>query len=120
MGEARQSSNGKKSKTSSTTKPQLVPSPLKDEELERMPDNMPDESQIDEVANKLNAEDRAAFVEARRLLAEHLGSHAAARLWFVTRGTGFETTALDAVRKGQAKVVLATLKSQWGPNPNYA
>lgn len=120
MGEARQSGNGKKSKMSSRTKPQVVPPPLKDEELELMPDDIPDESQIDEVANKLNPEDRAAFAEARRLLAEHLGSHAAARLWFVTRGTGFETTALDAVRKGQAKVVLETLKSQWGPSPSYA
>jgi hypothetical protein len=81
---------------------------------------IPDESALDQVAASLSAADRDAFATARRLLAEHLGSHAAARLWFVTPGTGFETTALDAVRNGQAALVLATLESQWGMSPIHA
>jgi hypothetical protein len=81
---------------------------------------IPDKTQLDEAADNLSPEDRKAFKRMRQLLAEHLGSHAAARLWLVSTATGFETTALDAVRNGQAKLVLATLESQWGPSPTYA
>src|SRR5689334_17249360 len=81
---------------------------------------VPDETRITDAAGDLGSEDRDAFKQVRVLLAEHLGSDAAARLWLVTPGTGFETTALDAVRQGKAKLVLATLQSQWGPSPVYA
>ena len=93
--------------------------PRADAELDRL-DGIPDDAQIDEAVAGLDAEDRRCFQQVRSLLAEHLGSHAAARLWLVSQDTGFETTALDAIRKGQVKVVLATLESQWGPRPIYA
>jgi hypothetical protein len=81
---------------------------------------VPDEAQVVEALVGLGPEERAAFQQVRTLLAEHLGSHAAARLWLVTPGTGFETTALNAVRNGQAMLVRASLESQWGPSPTYA
>lgn len=122
MGEARRSGKRKRStdqKPNGRRPPRPIRSPLEDTQLASVAD-IPSQAQIDEVANHLDSEDRAAFAQTRRLLAEHLGSHAAARLWLVSRGTGFETTALDAVRNGQAKVVLGTLKSQWGTSPTYA
>jgi hypothetical protein len=81
---------------------------------------LPDETEFEKVAKDLSASDKRAFSKARHLLTEHLGSDAAARLWLVTPGTGFKTTALDAVREGLATVVLETLESQWGESPSYA
>ncbi len=81
---------------------------------------IPDEAQIDEIADGLSPEDRRVFQRMRKLLAEHLGSDAAALVWLVSPGAGFETTPLDAIRKGQAKMVLGTLESQWGSSPIYA
>jgi len=81
---------------------------------------VPSEAQITDGAGPLSSGDCEVFDQIRELLAEHLGSHAAARLWLVTPGAGFETTPLDAIRKGQVKAVLATLESQWGPSPSYA
>lgn len=94
-------------------------SPLDEKQIERV-DGIPDESDIDEVNRCLSPAQRGVFLRVQQLLAEHLGSRAAARLWLVTPGTGFETTALDAIRTGQGKLVLATLESQWGASPNYA
>gem|GEM_PF-6695192 len=68
----------------------------------------------------LSEEDQAVAKKVRDLLAKHLGSHAAARLWLASRAPGFESTPLDAIRQGQAKMVLATLESQWGRSPTYA
>lgn len=121
----REKSNPKSPKRVSRGKPsgrrrsQPTVSPSNDGEFMAVA-GIPDEADIDAATSALRGEDRKTFAEVRRLLAEHLGSHAAARLWLVSPGTGFATTALDAVRNGQAKVVLATLKSQWGPNPTYA
>ena len=84
------------------------------------PTGVPDEAQLTAMVGRLDPKDRAAFTRARELLAQHLGSDAAARLWLVTPDTGFQTTALDAIRDGKAKLVLATLESQWGPSPSYA
>src|SRR5947207_277441 len=53
---------------------------------------IPDETEITEATRDLGPEGRDTFKQVRRLLAEHLGSDAAARLWLVTPGTGFETT----------------------------
>lgn len=78
------------------------------------------EATIDNAIGQLSSTDRKVFQRVRRLLAEHLGSDAAAQLWLTSAGTGFETTALDAVRAGRVKQVLATLESQWGPSPSYA
>ena len=139
MGEAKRSGKRKTPKTSSALGPSSkksrkqstvqkqngrrptrpILSPLEDTQLASVA-GIPDQALFNEVSDHLNAEDRDAFAQTRRLLAEHLGSHAAARLWLVSPGTGFETTALDAVRKGQAKVVLGTLMSQWGQSPSYA
>lgn len=94
-------------------------SPLDDKRIERVT-GLPDAAEFDEAARRLGPADRKVFQRVRQLLAEHLGSHAAARLWLVSPGTGFETTALDAIRAGQVKLVLATLESQWGPSPTYA
>jgi hypothetical protein len=106
-------------KPSARRKPRPTVSPLEDAQFPPVA-GIPDQPEIDEVTGDLSPDDRKAFAEVLRLLAEHLGSHAAARLWLVSPGTGFETTALDAVRMGHAKVVLGTLDSQWGPNPPYA
>ena len=84
------------------------------------PPGIPDQAEMDEAARELPPKDRKKFKQVQKLLAEHLGSYAAARLWLVSPGTGFETTALDAIRRGQVQVVLATLESQWGPSPTYA
>jgi hypothetical protein len=81
---------------------------------------IPDEAQILESAGDLSAVDRSAFARTRRLLAQHLGSHAAARLWLITPSPGFVTTPLDAVSRGKAKVVLAMVEAQLGPSPTYA
>lgn len=109
----------KKPKSSEGTQSWQAVSPLDDTQLPRVAD-VPNEAQIDEVAHHLSPADRKGFQRMRRLLAEHLGSHAAARLWLVSAGTGFETTALDAIRAGEAKLVLATLEAQWGASPTYA
>ncbi len=97
----------------------VSPPPLDETALRAIP-GVPDESVIQEAGKLLSAEEKRAFTRAQHLLAEHLGSQAAARLWLVTPGTGFKTTALDAVREGQATLVLATLQSQWGKSPSYA
>jgi hypothetical protein len=92
---------------------------LDDTEIEQVA-GIPDEAQILEAAGDLSAADRSALARTRRLLAQHLGSHAAARLWLITPSPGFVTTPLDAVSKGKAKAVLAIVKAQLGPSPTYA
>jgi hypothetical protein len=81
---------------------------------------VPDEGQIGQALGRLEPADRRAWQRLRKLLAQHLGSAAAARLWLVTPSPGFEATPLDEVRKGRAKLLLAMLESQWGPSPTYA
>ncbi len=93
--------------------------PRKEEQFEPV-HGIPDEAQIEEKSGPLSAEDRDAFRRVQKLLAEHLGSRAAARLWLVTPAPGFVTTPLEAVRNGQARLVLEMLEAQWGPSPTYA
>jgi hypothetical protein len=81
---------------------------------------VPTEAEIAARAGDLGPDDKEMFSRVRTLLADHLGSEAAARLWLITPGTGFKTTAVDAVREGQVSLVLATLESQWGRSPTYA
>ncbi len=120
-GKARKTAIPKKGTRLSGEEPQprATIGPLNDTELGEVAE-MADEARIREVTADLNPADREAFGRVRRSLAEHLGSDAAARVWLVTPGTGFETTALDAICKGQVGLVLATLEAQWGPSPIYA
>ncbi len=97
----------------------VLPPPVTDAQLGSV-EGVPTETQIAEGVGSLSPQDQAHFKKIRELLAEHLGSHAAARVWLLSPDTGFETTALDAIRKGHVKTVLATLESQWGPSPSYA
>lgn len=54
------------------------------------------------------------------LLSKHLGSADGAKMWLNSTGTGYETTAMDVIKRGNAKIVLAHLESQWSKGPNYA
>lgn len=108
-----------KTKQSNPRKQRRTVSPLDDKQVD-VPSGIPDDSEMDAVSRSLHPADQKVFLRVRQLLAEHLGSHAAARLWLVSLGTGFEKTALDAIRAGQVKLVLATLESQWGQSPTYA
>ena len=94
--------------------------PLKDEaEFDKLA-GIPDEAQIEKVGLGLAPKDKSDFKTLRQLLAQHLGSEAAARLWLVTPSPEFLSNPLDAVRKGKAKQVLDMLKSQWGRSPTFA
>jgi hypothetical protein len=92
---------------------------MTDEEIGDV-DGIPSETEITASVGQLSPEDRRTFARVRKLLAEHLGSYAAGRLWLVTSSPGFTTTPLEAVRDGQVQRVLAILQSQWGRNPIYA
>jgi hypothetical protein len=93
--------------------------PLDDSQIDQVA-GIPDEAQMEEAIRSLLPADRQAFERLRELLAQHLGSHAAARLWLVSPAPGFETTPLDAIRRGHAKPMLEMLESEWGPTPTYA
>lgn len=94
--------------------------PWPDERLGPVP-GVPSESEIRTGAGSLGATDQDTFDKVRDLLARHLGSYAAARLWLTTpRVAGLPGTPLEAIREGRVNQVLAALESQWGPNPSYA
>jgi hypothetical protein len=80
---------------------------------------IPDESQVDETARALASKDRIALKKLLKLVADHLGSREAARLWLFTPFAGLSTTPLDAVQKGNVELLLKILKSQWGRSPIY-
>jgi hypothetical protein len=84
--------------------------PLDEADIEQMAD-IPDEQEIDRAAGPLTPADRTIFARVRELLAQQLGSSAAARLWLITACSAFATTPLAAVAAGRAKRVLATLES---------
>jgi hypothetical protein len=90
-----------------------------DADLEQVA-GVPDEDQVREAIGCLEPADHEALQQLRKLLAQHLGSDAAARLWLVTPSPGFVTTPLDEIRQGRAKLLLAMLESQWSPSPIYA
>jgi hypothetical protein len=108
-----------KSTKSGKAKTTVVRSPLTDEELGSIP-GLPTEAEIEQWVGNLDTAHKTAFTKIRRLLAEHLGSHAAARAWLTTPGGGFEGTPLDAIRDGMAEHVLKLLNAQWSRNPSYA
>jgi hypothetical protein len=60
-----------------------------------------------------------ALDRIRSLLAEHLGSEAAADVWLNSTDTGYPTTAMDAIRDGKADLILDDLENQYGPGPSY-
>jgi hypothetical protein len=110
----------KKPNKSVPTKPDMMISPpMSDEEVGEIPGLM-SESEIDQYVGDLSAGDQAAFKTTRKLLAEHLGSHAAARAWLVTPGGGYDGSPLDAIKNGMAERVLQILKSEWSRGPSYA
>jgi hypothetical protein len=80
---------------------------------------IPDESQVDETVRALPAEDRKTLKKLLKLVAKHLGSCEAARLWLFTPFPPLSAMPLDAVRKGDVKLLLKTLESQWGRSPIY-
>ncbi len=80
---------------------------------------IPDESQVDEAARALPSKDRKTLKKLLNLVAKHLGSREAARLWLITPFSQLSTTPLDAIQKGDAKLLLKVLESQWGRSPIY-
>ena len=80
---------------------------------------IPDESQVHEAARALPSKDRKTLKKLLNLVAKHLGSRKAARLWLITPFSKLSTTPLDAVQKGDAKLLLKVLESQWGRSPIY-
>jgi hypothetical protein len=96
-----------------------VTPPMTDEQVGPIP-GLPAEAEIEQQVGDLSPADRRRFTQIRTLLAERLGSYAAARVWLLTPGRGFAGTPLDAVREGNADLVLDLLKEQSGPNPPYA
>jgi len=92
---------------------------LADEQLGAIA-GVPSEADIQTELGELSKEDSKYVAKTLRLVAEHLGSFAAARLWFLTPEDGTEMTPARAIREGRAKQVLAVLESQWGRNPAYA
>jgi Protein of unknown function (DUF2384) len=93
--------------------------PLTDEQLGPIPD-LPTETEIEQQVGKLSTTDKARFTKIRQLLAEHLGSYAAARAWLTAPVSGFEGTPLQAIRDGMAKRVLELIQAQSSRNPPYA
>jgi hypothetical protein len=81
---------------------------------------LPSEAELESRVGDLSPADKARFTKIRKLLAARLGSAAAARVWLLTPGRGFDGTPLDAVRDGHAALVLDALTNQSGQNPTYA
>src|SRR5690242_18384457 len=78
------------------------------------------DADIEQQVGNLSTEDKRTFGQIRQLVAAHLGSAAAARLWLVTPEEGSTVTPAHAIRDGRGKQVLDALKAQWGRNPVYA
>lgn len=81
---------------------------------------VPSKAEIEAVAAELSKPERTAFSELRALLARHLGSHAAARVWLKSAIPGLDGTPLDAVKAGGARRLLAVQKEHWGESATYA
>jgi hypothetical protein len=93
--------------------------PLADDQIGPVP-GIPTEAEIEQQVGSLASSDRAVLDGIRQLVAQHLGSFAAARLWLVTPGEGYEGTPLDTIRDGRGQQILDALTAQWGKNPTYA
>lgn len=109
----------KKTKPKPVKKGPAVAPPLTDEQVGLIP-GLPSEEDIEQRVGVLSTADKAAFTKIRRLLAEKLGSYAAARAWLTAPGRGFDGTPLDAIRDGMAKRVLELVQAQSSRNPPYA
>jgi hypothetical protein len=93
--------------------------PLSDDRLGQIP-GVPPQASIDEQLAQLSDSDRKIVNRIQKMLAQHLGSYMAARIWLTTTGTGFSETPLKAIQDGQSNRVLEILTAQWGRNPTYA
>jgi hypothetical protein len=93
--------------------------PLTDSQIAPIP-GAPTEVEIEIQLGQLSAKERQTYTKIRNLVARHLGSFAAARLWFVTVGPGYAMTPLQAVKDGRSAELLGLLANQWGRNPTYA
>lgn len=81
---------------------------------------VPTVAEFDSRAAALSPAAAAELATVRSVLAAHLGSDAAARLWLVIPDTGFEKPALEMIRDGRGDVVLDVLADSLGPSPAYA
>jgi antitoxin Xre/MbcA/ParS-like protein len=81
---------------------------------------VPDEAAIRQALADLGPAGQGSGCRILAVLAEHLGSPEAARLWMVTPSPELGATPLAAISAGKADLVLALLESRWGPNPTYA
>jgi hypothetical protein len=81
---------------------------------ERFPQaSVPGERQIRAATAGLTTIDQSEFARTMTLLADHLGSPAAAQLWLVTPSADFGSTPLTAIQDGESEAVLAFLEGQW-------
>jgi hypothetical protein len=97
----------------------IASEPLTDSQIAPIP-GAPTEIEIEGQLGQLSAKDRQTYTKIRHLVARHLGSFAAVRLWLVTVGPGYTTTPLQAVKDGRSAELLGLLTNQWGRNPTYA
>lgn len=111
-------STTKKAPKSNSPAPAVSP-PLTDAQVGPIP-GLLSEADIEQQLSGLSATDKKIFAEIREFLARRYGSYPAARVWLTTPGRGFESTPLDAIRAGNADLVLEVLTNQSGPNPPYA
>jgi hypothetical protein len=93
--------------------------PLSDDQFGEIP-GVPTQASIDGQLAQLGTSDRKIVNRIQKMLAQHLGSSMAARVWLTTTGSGFSETPLKAIQDGQSNRVLEVLTAQWGRNPTYA
>jgi hypothetical protein len=102
------------------TKPAKLHPPKPSVPSSRLAEPIPDEAAIQELLASLDAVDQSAVNSILDALEEHFGSSEAARIWMATISPEFGVTPLEAIRRGQARLVKAVLEGRWGPNPVYA
>lgn len=119
MGKTQPKPTKRPSVKASGPKPPVAPAPLTDEQVGPIP-GLPSEADIAHQLAGLSDADKATFAIIRERLAIRLGSYAAARAWLTAPGGGYEGTPLDAIRKGNAALVLEELTTHDSPNPPYA
>jgi hypothetical protein len=101
------------------TKSRPPAGPIADDQLGQVA-GVPTDADIEERLGDLSNEDRKTLGKIKRLVATHLGSFAAARLWLITPEQGSQVTPAQAIREGRGERVLDALKALWGRNPVYA
>lgn len=68
----------------------------------------------------LSEEDQKLFAELRTMMGEHLRSDQAFCLWLNSDIVGYQSTPLDAIRRGYMRQVLEAQRQQLGPAPAYS